>query len=296
MARDNLNDLAAFVAIAESGSFTRAAARLGLSQSALSHALRGLEERLGVRLLSRTTRSVLPTEAGERLLRAVQPRLEEIRQEVAGLMALRDRPAGLIRITASEHAVTTILYPAIQRLAPAYPEIQIEVSVDNAFADIVAGRFDAGLRLGEQVEKDMVAVRVGPEMRMAVVGSPAYFADRPPPSTPQALTAHNCVCMRLPTRGDRLRWEFEKNGQAVTVAVDGQLTFNATAFCLRAALNGLGLAYCPEDMAADAVSRGRLIRVLEDWCAPFPGYHLYYPSRRQPTAAFTLLVETLRRG
>lgn len=294
MARENLNDLAAFVAVAKARSFTKAAAQLGVSQSALSHAMRGLEGRLGLRLLSRTTRSVSPTEAGERLLQAVAPRLEEMEAELAALVTLRDRPAGTIRLSSPEHAARSLLYPAIARLVRDHPEIRIEVSVDNMLIDIVANRFDAGIRFGYQVARDMVAVRIAPDMRMAIVGTPSYFARHAKPETPQELTSHNCINLRLPTHGNLLRWEFEKDGKEVNVQVEGQLIFNVGAFGLQAIRDGLGLGYCPEDAVARDIADGRLIRVLEDWCAPFPGYHLYYPSRRQPSAAFNLLVDTLR--
>ncbi len=294
MARDSLNDLAAFLTVAREGSFTRAAAQLAVSQSALSHSLRGLEARLGVRLLTRTTRSVSPTEAGERLLRTIGPRMAEIEAELAALSELRDRPAGNIRITAGEHSAESILMPALAKVLPDYPDIKVEVDVDYALVDIVEGRFDAGIRLGEQVAKDMIAVRIGPDMRMAVVGSPAYFARHPMPKTPQDLTVHNCINLRLPTLGGIYAWEFEKAGHALRVRVDGQLIFNSTALILRAVFDGIGLAYLPEDRVRDYIAAGRLVSVLEDWCEPFSGYHLYYPSRRQLSPAFALLVEALR--
>lgn len=294
MARANLNDLSAFAAVAEARSFTKAAARLGVTPSALSHAMRGLEERLGVRLLARTTRSVAPTDAGERLLDVVRPHLQGIEAELAALNLLRDSPAGTIRLTASEHAASTLIYPVVARLASDYPEITVEVNVDNLLTDLVAGRFDAGIRLGEQVERDMVAVRIAPDMRMAVVGSPAYFERRPRPQTPQDLTRHDCIGMRLPTHGGLLPWEFERDGREVTVRVEGRLIFNTGSLGQRAVRDGLGLGYCPEDMAAAAVADGRLIRVLEDWCEPFPGYHIYYPSRRQLSPALRLLADALR--
>lgn len=294
MARESLNDLAAFVAVAQARSFTKAGSRLGVSASALSHAMRGLEERLGLRLLARTTRSVAPTEAGERLLQAIVPHLDGIEAGVAALSAMRDRPAGTVRLTANEHAATTLVYPAVARLVAEYPEIRVEVSVDNGFADIVEGRFDAGIRLGEQVERDMVAVRVAPDMRMAIVGAPAYFERHPRPDSPRELTGHRCINMRLPTHGNLLVWEFEKDGEEIVVGVEGPMTFNALSLSLRAALDGLGLGYCPQDLVAEPVADGRLVRVLEDWCPPFPGYHLYYPSRRQPAPAFALLIDALR--
>jgi DNA-binding transcriptional LysR family regulator len=294
MLRENLNDLLGFLEVARERSFTRAAAKLGVSQSALSHAIRVLEMRLGVRLLARTTRSVSPTEAGERLLRSIGPRLDQIETDLAALSELRDKPAGNIRITAGEHAAESIMWPALERLLPAYPEIKVELIVDHGLTDIVAERYDAGVRLGEQVAKDMIAVRIGPDFRMAVVGSPSYFAKRPKPKRPQDLTAHQCINIRLPTYGGLYPWEFEKRGRALKVRVEGPVVFNNIALRLKAARAGLGLAYLPEDEVNADVAQGRLIRVLEDWCAPFSGYHLYYPSRRQPAQAFALLVDALR--
>ncbi|ADV11858.1 LysR family transcriptional regulator [Mesorhizobium ciceri] len=294
MPRDNLNELTAFLAVAREESFTRAAAKLGVSQSALSHTVRALEERLGVRLLTRTTRSVSPTEAGERLLRTVGPRLDEIETELIALSALREKPAGTIRISAGEHAADAVLWPAIAPLLPDYPDIKVEIIVDYGLTDIVAERFDAGVRLGEQVARDMIAVRIGPDMRMAVVGSPTYFATRPKPRTPQDLTTHNCINLRLPTYDGLYAWEFEKAGRELKVRVEGQLVFNTAALRMNAVLAGLGLAYLPEEQVTAHLANGRLVRVLADWCGPFPGYHLYYPSRRQATPAFSLLVEALR--
>lgn len=294
MPRADVSDLLAFLAVARERSFTRAAAQLGVSQSALSHTVRALEERLGLRLLSRTTRSVAPTEAGERLLRNVGPRFDEIDAELSALTALRATPSGTVRITTGEHAAQTILWPALAKLMPRYPDIKIELVVDNGLTDIVAERYDAGVRLGEQVAKDMIAVRIGPEMRMAVVGAPAYFAARPKPKRPHDLTEHNCINIRLPTYGGIYAWEFEKRGRAMKVRVDGQLIFNNGLLRMNAVLAGLGLAYLPEDLVKREIANGRLIHVLADWCAPFAGYHLYYPSRRQPTPAFAVLVEALR--
>ncbi|CAM3836851.1 putative transcriptional regulator [Pseudomonas reidholzensis] len=294
MPLESYDQLAMFAAVAKERSFTRAAARLGMSQPALSRAMRQLEERLGVRLLSRTTRSVLPTEAGERLLQVIAPRFEEIDTELALLSEYRDKPAGKLRITAGEHSAITILHPVLAKLLPDHPDLNIEIIVDYGLTDIVAEGFDAGVRLGEQVAKDMIAMRIGPDMRMAVVGSPAYFARYPQPVTPSELMAHNCITLRMPTHGSLLVWEFEKAGQAVNVRIEGQLVFNNIAMRLQAALQGLGLAYMPEDLVQEHVAQGRLIRVLEDWCEPFSGYHLYYPSRRQSSPAFTLLRETLR--
>ncbi|MDI3562280.1 LysR family transcriptional regulator [Bradyrhizobium sp. Arg816] len=294
MTRTNVNDLLAFLAVARERSFTRAAAQLGVSQSALSHTVRGLEERLGLRLLTRTTRSVAPTEAGERLLRNVGPRFVEIDAELSALTALRETPAGTVRITTGEHAAQTVLWPALAKLLPRYPDLKVELVVDYGLTDIVAERYDAGVRLGEQVARDMIAVRIGPEMRMAVVGAPAYFAARGKPKLPQDLTEHNCINLRLPTYGGIYAWEFEKRGRAMKVRVDGQLVFNTGLLRMNAVLAGLGLAYIPDDLVKREIADGRLIRVLADWCAPFAGYHLYYPSRRQPTPAFAVLVEALR--
>ncbi len=294
MARFNINDLLAFVAVAKERNFTRAAAKLGVSQSALSHTIRGLEERLRLRLLTRTTRSVAPTEAGQRLLETVGPRFDEIDAELAALTELREKPAGNIRITAGEHSASTVLLPALAKLLPKYPDINVEVIVDYGLTNIVADRFDAGVRLGEQVAKDMIALCIGPDMRFAVVGSPAYFAKHPQPKKPQDLTDHACINLRLPTYGGLFAWEFEKNGREVKVRVEGQLVFNNFAMRLNAALAGLGLAYVPEDQVRSYVDKGELTQVLTDWLPPFSGYHLYYPSRRQPTPAFALLVDALR--
>jgi DNA-binding transcriptional LysR family regulator len=294
MRNPDLNDLAAFVAVAQERSFTRAAAQLGVSQSALSQTVRGLETRLGLRLLTRTTRSVSPTEAGDRLLRRAGPMLEGIEAELAALAALRDRPSGTIRITADDHAVRTVLWPSLERLLPRYPDVKVEVVIDYGLTDIAAGRLDAGIRTGEMVAKDMIAVRIGPDLRSAVVGAPSYFADRAWPRTPQDLTAHRCINLRLPTHGGLYAWEFEKDGRALRVGVDGPLIFNGSPPMLDAAVAGLGLAYLPEDIVLPHMADGRLVRVLADWCPPYPGYHLYYPSSRQPTPAFSLLVEALR--
>ena len=294
MARENINDLRAFLAVARERSFTRAAAQLGVSQSALSHTIRGLEERLGLRLLTRTTRSVSPTEAGERLRGTVGPRFKEIEPELAALSALRDKPAGTIRITAAEHAASTVLWPKLARLLPEYPDIRVEINVDYALTDIVAERFDAGVRLGEQVAKDMVAVRIGPDLRIAVVGAPSYFAKRPRPRTPQDLIGHDCINLRLPTYGGLYVWEFEKNRRELKIRVEGQCVFNNTTMRLHAALAGFGLAHLPEDQVQGHMAEGRLVRVLADWCPPFSGYHLYYPSRRQASPAFALLIDALR--
>ncbi|MDQ0468571.1 LysR family transcriptional regulator [Labrys wisconsinensis] len=294
MRQNGLGDLTAFLAVAEERSFTRAAARLGTSQSALSHTVRRLEERLGLRLLTRTTRSVAPTEAGDRLLETLRPALDEIDAKLTALGELREKPAGTVRITTSRHAAETILWPALARLLPDYPDIRVELSIDPALTDIVAERFDAGVRLGEQVAKDMIAVRIGPELRMALVGAPAYFTRRPAPETPHDLTRHACINLRMSTLGGLYAWEFEKDGRPLNVRVDGQLVLNDMSLILKAAVEGLGLAYTLEDQVLGLVEEGKLLRVLSDWCPPFPGYHLYYPSRRQQSPAFALLVEALR--
>ena len=294
MPGDNFNDLRAFVAVARERSFTGAAAKLGVSQSALSHTVRGLEERLGLRLLTRTTRSVSPTEAGERLLNTVGLRFDEIEAGIADLSELREKPAGTIRISTDEHAADTVLWPKLAKLLRDYPDIKVEIVIDYGLIDIVAERYDAGVRLGEQVAKDMIAVRIGPDARMAVVGAPPYLAKRSPPKKPQDLIAHNCINLRLPTRGGLYAWEFEKGKRQLRVHVEGQLIFNGTSQMLSAALAGFGLAYVPEDLAQPYIASRRLKRVLEDWCPTFPGYHLYYPSRRHVTPAFALLVEALR--
>src|SRR5437870_5518011 len=294
MQREHFNDLIAFLAVARERSFTRAAAKLGVSQSALSHAISGLEARLGLRLLTRTTRSVSPTEAGERLLLTVGHRFEEIEAELEALTELREKPAGTIRITAIDYVADTILWPKLVKFLPEYPDIKVEITVDYGLTDIVAQRYDAGVRSGEQVAKDMIAVRIGPDMRMAVVGAPSYFAKRSPPKKPQDLTDHNCISLRLPTYGGLYAWEFEKGGRELKVRVEGQLVLNGTMQMLNAALAGFGLAYLPEDLAQPHLAKGLLKRVLEDWCPTYSGYHLYYPSRRQPSAAFALLVDALR--
>lgn len=294
MPRQTINDLLAFRAVARERSFTRAAAQMGVSTSALSHTIRALEERIGIRLLTRTTRSVVPTQAGDRLLGIVGPHFDGIEAGLEALSALRDKPAGSIRITTGAHAAVTILAPALTRLLPDYPDIQVELNVDAGFVDIVSERFDAGVRLGETIAQDMVAVRIGPDMRMAAVASPAYFADRPPPRDPHELAQHRCINLRFPTYGGLYAWEFERDGRALNVRVEGPLIVNDTAIALRAALDGLAIGYLPEDFVLAAVEEGTLVRVLEDWCPPFPGYHLYYPSRRQHSPAFALLVEALR--
>lgn len=294
MARQNLDDLAAFIAVARDRSFTGAAAKLGMSPSALSHAIGALEARLGLRLLTRSTRSLALTEAGERLLAIAAPRIEDIETELAVLSDLRTKPAGTIRLTTSEHAAITILRPALARFLPAHPDIDVEVAVDLGLTDIVAERYDAGIRIGEQVAKDMIAVRIGPDLRWVVAGAPAYFARHPRPETPHDLTRHACVNLRLPTYGGLYAWEFEKDGRAVNVRVEGQYIVNTLALRTQAALSGLALTYLPEDQVAPYLADGRLEIVLDDWCPRLSGYHLYYPSRRQNSPAFLRLVEALR--
>ena len=294
MANENLNDLQAFVAVARERSFTRAAAQLGVSRSALSHAMLGLEARLGVRLLTRTTRSVSTTEAGARLLDVLAPRLSEIEQELSSLSAMRDKPAGTVRITAHDHAIATVLWPRLLPLLKQYPDIQIEFSVDYAFTDIAAHRFDAGVRVGDRVAKDMIAVRLAPGLRMAVAGSPEYLAGRSLPVTPHDLTEHCCINLRLPTHGGLYAWDFEKDGQSLNVRVSGQTVFNNTFLMLQAALDGMGLAYVPHDLMQPHIEQGRLITVLEDWWPEFPGYHLYYANRRQVSPALALVIDALR--
>jgi DNA-binding transcriptional LysR family regulator len=294
MRRGNLADLEAFVIIAQERSFTRAAAKMGTSQSAISHTLRRLEAQLGLRLLTRTTRSVAPTEAGERLLEGLRPALDQIDGQVSALSEFRDKPSGTVRITTAQNAAKTVLMPGLERLIPDYPDISIELSVDAGLRDIVADRFDAGVRLGEQVARDMIAVRIGPDLRMAVVAAPGYFALHGRPETPHDLTRHNCINLRLPTLGGLYVWEFEKGRSELHVRVEGQFVLNETALMVEAACAGCGLAYLLEGEVGPHLADGQLERVLEDWTPPFAGYHLYYPSRRQPSAAFSLVIEALQ--
>jgi DNA-binding transcriptional LysR family regulator len=294
MDRDNVVDLIAFITITQEHSFTRAAARLGVSQSAISHALSRLEKRLGVRLLTRSTRSLSPTEAGERLLATVEPRFQEVDAALEQVSEFRDKPAGTIRLTAGEHAVNSVLWPRLQGFTRDYPDIKLEIIAENGLVDIVAQRYDAGVRLGEQLAKDMIAVRIGPDWRMAVVASPSYFAARTLPSSPQDLTDHSCINLRLPTYGGHYVWEFERGGRRLNVRVDGQLSFSSSSHTLSAALGGSGLACVPEELAQSHIDAGRLVRVLEDWMPTFDGYHLYYPSRRQTSPAFARLIGALR--
>lgn len=294
MRREELGSLAMFLAVADERSFTRAAAKLGISQSALSHSMRRLEARLGLRLLTRTTRSVAPTEAGERLIDTLRPALDEIDVKLASLTELRERPAGTVRITASRHAMRTVLWPVVDRLTTEYPDINIEVNVENGLTDIVAERFDAGIRLGERLEKDMIAVRIGPRLRMAAVGAPSYFAEYGKPATPHDLARHRCINLRWVSAGGLYAWEFEKAGRELNVRVDGQLVLNDGDFIVDAAVAGHGIAFVMEDHVSKRLADGTLLRVLEDWCEPFDGYYLYYPSRRQPSPAFSLVLEALR--
>ena len=294
MARRNLNDLLGFVTVAREGSFTRAAASLGVTQSALSQSIRGLEERLQIRLLTRTTRSVSTTAAGERLMQAIGQRFDEIESELDALTALRDKPAGTVRITCGDHVLQSILLPRLTPLLQDYPDIKVEFDVNYGFRDIVADRFDAGVRMGNTIDKDMIAIPIGPALRLAVVASPAYFAAHPAPKLPRDLTEHRCINQRMPTSGGLYVWDFERRGRKSNVRVDGPLVFNTTPPQVDAALAGLGVVLLPEDEVMSHISAGRLVRVLEDWCPKFAGYHLYYPSRRQPSPAFSLVVDALR--
>ncbi|EER61771.1 transcriptional regulator, LysR family [Acidovorax delafieldii 2AN] len=291
---DTFNDVLAFVHVVREGSFTRAAALLGVSPGALSHAIKGLETRLGVRLLTRTTRKISATEVGERLYANVASRFEEIDAEVAAVSEMRDKPAGTIRITAAEHAADSVLWPKLSKVLHDYPDIRVEINVDYALSDIVSQRFDAGVRLGDQVAKDMIAVRISPDLRMVVVGAPSYFAQHPKPATPHDLAQHNCINLRLPTHGGLLPWDFDRHGKEIKFRVDGQWVFNSTTRMVRAALADYGLAFVPEDMVLEHLAAGRLVRVLDDWCEPYPGYYFYYPSRLQPSSAMSVVVEALR--
>lgn len=294
MRREELGSLAMFLVVADERSFTRAAAKLGVSQSALSHAMRRLEAKLGLRLLTRTTRNVAPTEAGERLIETLRPALDEIDNKLTALTEYRERPAGTIRIAASKHAGRTVLWPAIDRLAVQYPDIKVELSVDDALTDIVAGRFDAGVRLGERIDKDMIAMPIGPKLRMVAVGAPAYFARRGIPATPHQLDQHACINLRLGSSGGIYVWEFDRDGCEIRVRVEGQLIFNDVDLVVDAAVAGHGIALVMEDRVSKHRADGTLCCVLEDWCEPFDGYYLYYPSRRQTSPAFSLFLDNLR--
>jgi DNA-binding transcriptional LysR family regulator len=294
MPRDEFSDMRAFLEVARERSFTRAAARLGVTRSALSHTVRALEERLGVRLLSRTTRDVAPTAAGERLVEGIAPHFESIAAEISALSALRDKPSGHIRIVCPDDAIDLVFRPRLQAFLRDYPDIDVELVVDNGFTNIVERQFDAGVRLGEAIARDMVAVRIGADVRYAVVGSPGYFARRPAPRTPQELTDHNCINLRLPTSGGIYEWEFKKAAREFTVRVGGQLTLSHIGPALDAALDDVGLAYAPRELARPYLESGQLHEVLADWCPTFQGYHLYYPSRRHPSPAFTAFVDAFR--
>lgn len=294
MLKENFNDLWYLIVVARERSFTRAAAKLGVSQSALSHAIRGLEERLGVRLLTRTTRSVAPTDAGETLIASIGPRFDQIETDLVALTDRRDRVAGTLRITAGEHALSSTLWPLLKPFLKAWPDVNVELTTDNTLTDIVNDRFDAGVRLGDQIARDMVAVRIGPDWRMVVVGAPDYFAVQGKPETPTDLQQHRCINMRLPTHGGIYPWEFSRDDQQIRIRVEGQLIFNNLNARVEAAIAGLGLAYVPEDCVSEAVATGTLVKVLDAWCEPFSGYHLYYPSRKQHTAAFARLLDAVR--
>ena len=294
MIKRNLNDLLSFVAVAREGTFTRAAAQLGVTQSALSQSISGLEARLQIRLLTRTTRSVSPTAAGERLLNAIGNRFDEIEAELDELSALRDKPSGTVHITCGDHIQRALLLPRLTPLLLEYPDIKVEFDINYGFRDIVADRFDAGVRLGDTIDKDMIAVPIGPPVRMAVVAAPAYFAAHPKPRNPRDLADHNCINMRMQSGGGLYAWDFQRKDRHVNVRVDGQLIFNTSPNIVDAALAGLGIAWLPEEEFAPHIEEGRLLRVLENWCPPFPGYYLYYPNRRQPSPAFSLVVDALR--
>lgn len=294
MDRHDLTNMLAFMAVAEEGSFTKAAAKLGTSQSTLSHTIKQLEQRLGIRLLTRTTRSVSPTEAGERLLRSLAPRIHEIESDVDALMAFRDKPSGTIRITLSDHACDWIVWPRLKRMLLDYPDIAVELNIDNGFRNIVEERFDAGVRLGESVDKDMIAVRISPDWRLVAVASPDYLAGNPAPQSPQDLVHHRCINHRQSTGGGLYAWEFAKKGRALRVKVEGQLILNSSLAMVDAALSGYGIAYLPENLVVEHRAAGRLVQVLDDWSPMFDGYFLYYPSRRQNSAAFSVLVDALR--
>jgi len=294
MARANFNDIQAFIAVAREGSFTRAAARLGVTQSALSQTVANLEARLKIRLLARTTRSVAPTAAGERLLTRLEGHFAAIEEELNAATAMRQEPAGTVRISCGDFALSTILLPRLAPLLRQYPDIKLEFNVNYGFVDIVAERYDAGIRFGETIDKDMIALPIGGAVRMAAVATPAYFAQYPIPRKPQELTRHNCINMRFPTYGGLDIWEFERDKRVVRIKVDGQVVCNTSPHIVEAALSGLGLAYLPEEEFAPHIAEKRLIRVLEDWCPPFSGYHIYYPSRRQPSPAFSLVLQALQ--
>ena len=294
MKREDLNDLLWFIAVAEERSFTKAAAKLGTSQSTLSHTIKKLEGKMGLRLLTRTTRSVAPTDAGERLLQSLAPRIEEIEADIANLMELREKPSGTVRITLSDYALEDLVWPKLRPVLSQYPDIRVELSSDNAMRNIVEDRFDAGIRLGESLDKDMIAVRIGPDWRQVAVGAPSYFATHPIPTSPQDLVAHNCINMRQATAGGLYAWEFEKDGRELRVRVEGQLTFSTSYAMVDAAISGYGIGYIPESLVSEHIEAGRLRLVLEDWSPFFAGFYLYYPSRRQTSPAFSVIMDALR--
>ncbi len=296
MKREDLNDMLWFLVVAEERSFTKAAAKLGTSQSTISHTIKKLEARMGLRLLTRTTRSVSPTEAGERLIRSLAPRIEELESEIDQLMEIRDKPSGTVRITLSDHALASVVWPKLRPLLSRYPDIKVELNSDNGFRNIVEEKFDAGVRLGESLDKDMVAVRIGPDWRLVAVASPDYLAARPAPQVPQDLVGHDCINHRQARSGGLYAWEFEKDGRELRVRVDGQLIFNTSYAMIDAAVHGYGIAYVPEDLVAADIAAGRLVRILDDWSPFFPGYYIYYPSRRQNSPAFRLVIEALRQS
>ncbi|NRP21737.1 HTH-type transcriptional regulator PgrR [Ensifer adhaerens] len=294
MKREDLNDMLWFLAVAEERSFTKAAAKLGTSQSTISHTIKKLEARMGLRLLTRTTRSVSPTEAGERLIRSLAPRIEELESEIDQLMEIRDKPSGTVRITLSDYAQESIVWPKLRPVLREYPDIKVELNSDNGFRNIVEEKFDAGVRLGESVDKDMIAVRIGPDWRLVAVASPEYLMARTVPKTPQELVSHDCINHRQSRAGGLYAWEFEKDGREVRVRVDGQLTFNTSYAMIDAAVAGYGIAYVPETLVEPERASGRLIQILDDWSPLFPGYYLFYPSRRQNSPAFKVVVDALK--
>lgn len=294
MKKQDFNDLLWFLAVARERSFTKAAARLSIAQSTLSHTIKRLESQMGIRLLTRTTRNVALTEAGERLRQSLAPRIEEIEAEIADLMAFRDKPSGVIKITLSDHALQSVVWPKLRPILKDFPDIKVELSLDTGFRNIVEEGFDAGIRLGESIQKDMIAVRVGPDWRLVAVASPSYLAERSAPTHPNELVQHICINLRQETGGGLYAWEFAKGKQELRVRVNGQLTFNTTLAMIDAALHGYGIAYVPEDLVARDIKSGRLVVVLDKWSPPFDGYYIYYPSRRQNAAAFKVIVDALR--
>lgn len=294
MLKENFSELQIFLVVAQERSFTKAAGKLGVSQSALSHAMKALESRLNLRLLTRTTRSVAPTAVGERIIACLEPRLADLEHELASIIQTNGTASGNLRLSSGEHSARTLLWPKLKSFLRAHPDINVELVVDNGFVDIVEGRFDAGVRLGESVDKDMIAVKIGPDLRMAVVASPAYFKEHGAPKTPHELQSHRCINMRLPTAGGLYHWEFEKDGKPLRVRVEGQLTFNFLTERTDAALSGFGIACVPQDAIQEQLESGALVQVLQEWCPSFPGYYLYYPSRKQHLPAFALLIDALR--